>query len=193
MAAPVPVERAHMKPLVPLALCIALGSLPVAAQTAAPYAGQQARSIKALSADDVRGYLAGEGIGMAKAGELNHYPGPKHVLAMSAHLLLSEAQTQRLQNIEARMTADAVPLGRDIVREESALDARFAQHTIDEATLRQMTAHIALLQGQLRAVHLLAHLATRTLLTDQQVRTYDRMRGYDGSSTMMDISAHQHG
>jgi len=39
-----------------------------------PYAGQQARSIKALSADDVAALLKGEGMGMAKAAELNGYP-----------------------------------------------------------------------------------------------------------------------
>jgi len=53
-----------MKLLLPLALCLALGSVPAGAVSTAPYAGQQARSIKALSADDVRGYLAGEGIGI---------------------------------------------------------------------------------------------------------------------------------
>jgi hypothetical protein len=182
-----------MKSLLLLSFCLVLGSVPVAAQTTAPYAGQQTRSIKALSADDVRGYLNGEGIGMAKAGELNHYPGPKHVLAMSEHLRLTGAQKRRMRDIEHRMTAGAVPLGREIVREESLLDDRFAQHTINGAALQQMTAHIALLQGRLRAVHLTAHLATRTVLSDEQVAMYDRMRGYDGGSDTMEMSAHHHG
>jgi hypothetical protein len=45
-----------------------------------PYAGQQARSIKALSDEEIAALRKGEGMGMAKAAELNGYPGPVHVL-----------------------------------------------------------------------------------------------------------------
>src|SRR4029079_2796548 len=45
---------------------------------AGPYAGQQARGVKALSDEEVSGYLAGAGMGFAKAAELNGYPGPMH-------------------------------------------------------------------------------------------------------------------
>lgn len=41
-----------------------------------PYTGEQAREIKALSADEVNAYLNGQGAGLAKAAELNRYPGP---------------------------------------------------------------------------------------------------------------------
>lgn len=50
---------------------------------ASPDAGQQHRQIKALSADEIQNYLAGKGAGMAKAAELNHYPGPTHVLELA--------------------------------------------------------------------------------------------------------------
>ena len=56
----------------------------------APYAGQQARSIKSLSAEDVAALLKGEGMGMAKAAELNGYPGPVHVLTLADELRLTE-------------------------------------------------------------------------------------------------------
>jgi hypothetical protein len=39
-----------------------------------PYAGQQARTIKALSDEDIAALRKGEGMGMAKAAELNGYP-----------------------------------------------------------------------------------------------------------------------
>ena len=45
-----------------------------------PYSGQQGRMIKALSSKEVQGLLQGKGMGMAKAAELNQYPGPRHVL-----------------------------------------------------------------------------------------------------------------
>ena len=41
-----------------------------------PYAGQESREIKSLSPAEVDGYLAGAGMGFAKAAELNGYPGP---------------------------------------------------------------------------------------------------------------------
>ena len=150
-----------------------------------PYSGQQGRDVKSLSPDEVRGYLAGEGLGFAKAGELNHYPGPKHVLAMSEHLALTAAQRRRIETIAASMTSSAVPLGREIIAAERALDRGFADATIDDATLRAQTARIGALQGRLRAVHLSAHLATRRVLTAQQVAAYDRMRGYGGGMEHM--------
>ena len=57
----------------PLAFVLVAGMLaaPVFADALkAPYAGQQRRTIKALSADDVTALLKGEGMGFAKAAEL---------------------------------------------------------------------------------------------------------------------------
>jgi Spy/CpxP family protein refolding chaperone len=169
-----------MKTRVAVALLISLLPLGAAAQNAAPYAGQEQRAIKALSADEVKAYLAGEGMGLAKAGELNHYPGPKHVLGVADHLDLTPDQRTRLAAIVAKMSAVALPLGRQIVDAEAALDRSFAERTIDDAGLRRATQHIAGLQGRLREVHLSAHLATRALLTAEQIAAYDSMRGYDG-------------
>ncbi len=183
-------EPGAMKSRIVLAALVA-ASIPVlaTAQTISPYAGQETRAIKSLTPDDVKAYLAGEGLGMAKAGELNHYPGPKHVLAMADHLGLSADQRAALEKIETKMSAAAVPLGRQIVDAEAALDRAFAGGTIDEATLTTLTQRIGDLQGRLRAVHLSAHLATRKLLTADQITTYDSMRGYDNGAGM----THQHG
>ena len=62
-----------------LVLAASLFALPALAADM-PYAGQQARTIKALSDDDLAALRKGEGMGMAKAAELNGYPGPAHVL-----------------------------------------------------------------------------------------------------------------
>jgi hypothetical protein len=53
-----------------------------------PYAGQQTRMIKALSDQEVSDYVEGRGMGSSKAAELNHYPGPAHVLVDSSRLEL---------------------------------------------------------------------------------------------------------
>src|SRR6266540_3233648 len=46
----------------------------LAAQTS-PYAGQQTREIKSLSAQDIDDLLNARGMALAKAAELNGYPG----------------------------------------------------------------------------------------------------------------------
>jgi Spy/CpxP family protein refolding chaperone len=77
------------------------------------------------------------------------------------------------------MQDEAVRLGRQIVERERALDAMFAKGEIDDAVkLRAATSEIARLQGDLRAAHLAAHLEMRRLLSPQQIKKYDELRGY---------------
>ena len=45
-----------------------------AGEALSPYSGQETREIKAVSKDEITGYLSGDGMGFAKAAELNHYP-----------------------------------------------------------------------------------------------------------------------
>ena len=74
-----------MKPRT-LSLALAASVLAGPAPADMPYAGQQARAIKALSDDDIAALRKGEGMGVAKAAELNGYPGPAHVLVLAADL-----------------------------------------------------------------------------------------------------------
>jgi hypothetical protein len=66
--------------LAALAFCSLTASELAADMPASPYAGQQTRAIKALAPEDLAALRNGEGMGMAKAAELNGYPGPAHVL-----------------------------------------------------------------------------------------------------------------
>jgi Spy/CpxP family protein refolding chaperone len=147
-----------------------------------PYAGQQAHPIKTLSAEEIEGYLAGEGMGLAKAAELNHYPGPQHVLALADELGLEEGQHRRTRHVFETMEADARGLGQQIVEKERALDALFADQDATEASVRAALREIGTLQADLRLVHLAAHLKMKDLLTDEQVAHYDQLRGYDAST-----------
>ncbi len=143
-----------------------------------PYAGKETRKIKALSTEDIKGYLDGEGRGAAMAAELNHYPGPRHALAVESALELSSNQTKAIKDIYDAMHAQAVELGREIVRKEEQLDRLFAGGQIDEPRLKSSVTEIARLQGDLRATHLRAHLATKKVLSAEQVKKYDELRGY---------------
>jgi hypothetical protein len=147
-----------------------------------PYVGQENRSIKALSPAEIQGYLNGEGIGYAKAGELNHYPGPRHVLDLAEKLRLSTDQRVATRKLFEGMHAAAVPLGQQIVAAEGRLNMQFMHAMIDRDKLVAETAAIAQLEGRLRAVHLSAHLAERAVLSAAQVAQYDKLRGYDRDS-----------
>ena len=76
-----------------------------------------------LTAEQVAQLLAGEGMGLAKPAELNHYPGPKHLLELAGPLTLSAAQTAQIDTIRAAMLSSAQHLGVQIVEAERALDA----------------------------------------------------------------------
>lgn len=150
----------------------------LAAAQESPYAGQESREIKSLSTEQVRGYLDGEGMGFALAGELNGYPGPKHVLELRQELGLSLDQLQEIQRAFEAMRGEAMRLGGEIVERERQLDAAFASEAIDAASLTRMTEEIGRLNGQLRSVHLRAHLDTARILSPHQRMLYVQLRGY---------------
>jgi Spy/CpxP family protein refolding chaperone len=156
------------------------------AQTTSPYTGQEQRAIKALSEEEIRDLLEARGMGLAKAAELNSYPGPLHVLQLAAQLGLSDAQRKATDSLYANMRQRALSIGRQIIEAERTLDRAFVNGAIEPATLRSQTGAIASLQGELRAVHLEAHLAQRALLTPEQITRYDVLRGYRGNSTPHD-------
>jgi Spy/CpxP family protein refolding chaperone len=146
---------------------------------ASPYAGEEGRDIKALSAQDVDAYLTGKGMGFAKAAELNGYAGPKHVLELASELALTAGQRDRTQMLFASMQTKAVALGRQLVDEERKLDRLFASATVTQASLQESVTRIGSLQADVRAAHLDAHLEQAKILTAEQRAMYVRLRGYD--------------
>src|SRR6266513_6395086 len=88
-------------------LVIAASTAGTTAQTTSPYAGQQQRTIKALSVQEIGDLLEGRGMGLAKAGELNSYPGPLHVLQLADQLGLSDAQRAATASLQATMRDQA--------------------------------------------------------------------------------------
>lgn len=180
---------------VAMAASLGLGaaSLALAAEPApSPYAGEQQRRIKALSAADVQDLLAGRGMGLAKSAELNRYPGPAHVLELADRLGLSAEQKARTQAVFEAMQARARALGKALVEREAELDRLFASREISRARLESSLAEIARLQGELRGVHLEAHLAQAELLTAEQVATYAELRGYGGADHAGHGGGHRH-
>lgn len=166
------------------------GPLPAPAQQASPYAGQEQRTIKALSAEQQRGLLDGAGLGYARAAELNGWPGPLHALELRDALSLTQAQVQRMEVLRREMKAQAIPLGQDLIEAERALDLLFTSGSPSAGDVEAATARIAEIEGRLRAVHLIAHLRAAPVLTRHQTMLYGRARGY---SDPQGHGSHSHG
>ena len=160
---------------------LAVASASVLAQhehEASPYAHGQSSEVSSLTADEVRELRNGEGMGLARAAELNHFPGPKHLLELVAELDLDQAQVERIQAIHKRMKGQAVAKGEEILEAESRLANLFASGQPSVAKLRRMTQQLGIMRGQLQAIHLLAHIESAGVLADEQIENYDRLRGY---------------
>jgi len=164
------------------------------APAAAPYAGQQDRSIKSLSESDIEALLAGQGAGFAKAAELNGYPGPAHVLELAEPLRLSESQRAATQVLMSEHRTRARKLGQELVSAEADLDRLFQRKQADPRAVDRATETVGLLQARLRAEHLNTHLAQAALLDPEQTRRYAVLRGYDANPVSVPEapSAHQH-
>jgi hypothetical protein len=159
-------------------MLIIIPSFLIAADKDSPYKGQEDRLIKALSPEEIDGYLHGKGMGMAKAAELNHYPGPLHVLDLAEELHLSEEQLLKTREAYNNMHKKAVSLGKFIIEKEKTLNSLFENQEIDEPRLKELVVDLGALKGKLRASHLAAHLEMKTILSPEQVERYDMLRGY---------------
>jgi hypothetical protein len=144
----------------------------------APYAGMQARPVKALSDQQVADLRAGRGMGLALAAELNGYPGPLHVIELAERIGLSADQRQRVRQLYEAMKGEAIGVGERLISAETALDRAFKDRSITPERLSELSAAIGKTQGELRAVHLKYHLITAELLTADQSQQYALLRGY---------------
>lgn len=166
-----------MRPIVFTAFMVLAGCAGTAHEHS-PYAGQQARGIKALSQQDVAGYESGAGMGFAKPAEINGFPGPMHSLENATDLSLTPAQQAALESLLRSHKAEARSLGAEVVRLEAELDALFSRRVATAESVDAKVRQIAAVQASLRASHLKAHLETTAVLTGEQVERYNKARGY---------------
>src|SRR5438477_5512744 len=122
-----------------LAIVLGFALIAPAALAQTPYAGMQARPVKALSDKDVADLRAGRGMGLALPAELNGYPGPSHVLEHADALGLTPDQRARTKSLFEAMKAEAVPVGERLIEQETNLDRLFASRQISPASLNAAT------------------------------------------------------
>ncbi len=168
--------------LATIGLAVSIGSATTQHQhQQSPYIDLKTRDIKALSDEAIQEYANGSGMSLALSAELNMYPGPRHVLDLADVMNLDAEQIARVEAIGDAMTADAVRIGARIVDLERALDRAFSNQTIDSTRLASLTNEIGRLQGELRFVHLTAHVAVTEVLSHTQIEQYETHRGYSGN------------
>lgn len=147
-----------------------------------PHAGKQAREIASLSQQDIAAIRAGTGWGLALPAEINDTPGPRHVLDLAEPLALTESQIAQITDIFDTMKRSAIDAGEDFIAAEKRLNDAFVRGGLDEVTLERLVSEAGKTRAALRMTHLKAHLETRPLLTDEQVKKYALLRGYADSA-----------
>jgi hypothetical protein len=143
-----------------------------------PYAGTQSETIPSLTPQEIEQLQNGEGMGFAKAAELNGLPGPKHVLELADQLALSEGQHRLVTEIRENMLQAAVEKGHAFLHAEHELNDHFESGAPTAEEVRRLTETAERVRGELRAIHLIAHIETADVLTREQVRRYNELRGY---------------
>jgi Spy/CpxP family protein refolding chaperone len=128
--------------------------------------------------DREKQYLEGAGMGYARAAELNHFPGPMHVLELADQLKLTAEQRAATQTLMDAHKAQARGLGAKVVAAERDLDQLFRGGKVDEAVLARAARTAAAVEGEYRLSHLETHRRMRELLSAEQVKRYDELRGY---------------
>ena len=118
----------------------------------------------------------GLGAGMAFAADQHGYPGPLHVLELKDRLALTADQEARISALRDAMFADARPKSARLLDAEARLRRLFADGAADESRVRAAVAEVERARGEVRLVHLLTHLQTRAVLTDDQRRLYHEAR-----------------
>jgi hypothetical protein len=168
----------HTRNLMSVLVLLAVTLTATGAVAQPPYADLANREIKALGVEEIAGLEAGRGLGFALSAELNGWPGPKHVLELAEMLGLDPATRERVEAIRQEMAREAQRLGAEIVALERDIDRIFATaNTPAEAeAAAPLVARAGTLRGELRWVHLKAHLATRPLLNAEQLAHYERAR-----------------
>ncbi len=113
--------------------------------------------------------------------ERNLFPAPHTAIFLANDLGLSQDQRLRLHELQQALDAEIATIGRRIQAEEARLDRAFMDNVIDIGRIDGLTARIGALQAQLRAARLRAHLATRDLLSPEQLLRYAELRGFQAA------------
>ena len=134
------------------------------------------RAAEACSAEFDKVVGEGRGFGLAFAADQNGYPGPLHVLELKDRLKLTADQEAKAQALLHAMFVESKPKSARLLEAEAKLRRLFADRAADDAAVRTAVAEVERARTEVRLVHLLTHLKTRELLTEDQRRIYHEAR-----------------
>jgi hypothetical protein len=144
----------------------------VNAQTSADTTIKQS-PLKTLSNQQYTALLNGDDIyGMSLAAELNHYPLPDKVIKLKKEINLTPVQVTKITAIAKELHRKKLEMGLIIINNEKTIDSLFRINKFDNGSLIFFANRYGLYQGELRNAILQACLATRNLLSLQQVNKY---------------------
>ena len=151
----------------------------VNAQTSADSTVKQS-PLKTLSNEQYNALLKGDDIyGMSLAAELNHYPLPDKVIKLKKEINLSLVQVTKISVIAKELHRKKLEMGLIIINNEKTIDSLFRTNKFDNGSLIFFANRYGLYQGELRNAILQACLATRNLLSLQQVNKYAALKKAD--------------
>jgi len=132
--------------------------------------------LKTLTDVQYNALISGEDIyGMSLAAELNRYPLPDKVLKYKKEMELSPIQVSKISAIAKELHRKKLEMGLIIINNERTLDSIFRYRKLNNGSLIFYTNRYGLYQGELRNAILQACLATRGLLSDQQIKRFEAL------------------
>ena len=156
---------------------LAAGTTATRAQHAHGGAGAQGHQVAQTCASEFEKVVGeGRGFGLAFAADQNGYPGPMHVIELKDRLTLTADQEAKAQALMHAMFSESKPKSARLLEAEAKLRRLFAERVADEAAVRAAVAEVERARTEVRLVHLLTHLTTRDLLTEDQRRIYHEAR-----------------
>ena len=127
---------------------------------------------------DRQSLLNAEGMGMASYAEMNSYPGPKHVIELKDQLGLSADQLKKTEGLMKGVELSGKLTGQEIVHDEEELYKLFEGGKANDRTVRARVERIGKLRGELRFIHLQAHVKMKQILSVNQIQRYNELRGH---------------
>ena len=153
------------------------GTTVTRAQHAHGGAGAQGHQVAQTCASEFEKVVGeGRGFGLAFAADQNGYPGPMHVLELKDRLTLTADQEAKARELMHAMFTESRPKSARLLEAEAKLRRLFAERVADAPAVRAAVAEVERARTEVRLVHLLTHLTTRNLLTEDQRRIYHEAR-----------------
>ena len=106
---------------------------------------------------------------------------------MKKEIELTSEQEREVIGLYEDMNKEAIELGNRFIVYEKELNSRFAERNIDEKILDELLKKISETYKSLRYTHLSAHLKASHILTENQIKKYNKLQGYSSDDPCINI------